>query len=249
MKGSKLDFQVWMIAPHPLSTTLKSVSGVKLHRDMSINQRSALFPAHRLRAALADIDGPFEEPVEADETHFQGKRANMSKATRVELADTGHVAVGKTMVLGVKNQARDRVAAKVVPSTKSSTLQSFVRDHAGEDAVVYTDEHRAYTGLAADNAHGAVNLSVGQYARGMAHTQGIKSFWSMLKRAHEGTFHEFSPEHFDQYVQEFAGKHNVCDADTIDILAPFAAGAVGKRLLHYRELIADNGLPSGARSA
>ena len=69
----------------------------------------------------------------------------------------------------------------------------------------------------------------------------------MLKRAHKGTFHKFSPKHLDRYVQEFAGRHNVRETDTIDIMATFAAGAVGKRL-RYRELIADNGLASGARS-
>ena len=34
--------------------------------------------------------------------------------------------------------------------------------------------------------------------------------------------------------------------DNLDTLATFAARDVGKRL-RYRELIADNGLPSGAR--
>ncbi len=80
----------------------------------------------------------------------------------------------------------------------------------------------------------------------MAHTNGLESFWSMLKRAHKGTFHKFSPKHLDRCVQEFAGRHNVREADTIDIMATFADGAVSK-WLRYRNLIADSGLPSGAR--
>ena len=244
MEGSKLGFQVWMIATYLLSTSLKSVSSMKLHRDLSINQRSAWFLAHRLRVALSEREGPFEGPLEADETYMGGRRANMPKAKRKGL--TGRGAVGKTAVAGVKDRATNRVAAKVVPSTDGKTLQGFVRDHAGEDAVIYTDEHGGYRGLAADFEHEAVNHSVGEYVRGMAHTQGIESFWSMLKRAHKGTFHKMSAKHLDRYVQEFAGRHNVRDADTIDIMATFAAGAVGKRL-RYRELIADNGLSSAAR--
>ena len=54
MEGSKLGFQVWTIATYLLSTSLKSVSGMTLHRDLDINQRSAWFLAHRLRVALAE---------------------------------------------------------------------------------------------------------------------------------------------------------------------------------------------------
>ena len=54
MEGSKLGFQDWMIATYELSTNLKSVSSMKLSRDLEVNQRSAWFMAHRLRAALAE---------------------------------------------------------------------------------------------------------------------------------------------------------------------------------------------------
>ncbi len=38
----------------------------------------------------------------------------------------------------------------------------------------------------------------------------------MLKRAHKGTFHRLSPKHLQRYVDEFAGRHNQRDRDTID---------------------------------
>ena len=69
----------------------------------------------------------------------------------------------------------------------------------------------------------------------------------MLKRAHKGTFHKISPKHLDRYVQEFAARHNLREEDTIDIMAAVTASMIGKRL-RYRDLIADNGLPAGARS-
>ena len=69
----------------------------------------------------------------------------------------------------------------------------------------------------------------------------------MLKRAHTGTFHKMSPKHLDRYVQEFAGKHNIREQDTIDQMTHVAAGLIGKRLM-YRALIADNGRSSGARA-
>ena len=82
----------------------------------------------------------------------------------------------------------------------------------------------------------------------MAHTNGIESFWSMLKRAHKGTFHKMSAKHMQRYVNEFAGRHNVRERDTVDQMEAMVAGMAGKRL-RYRELIADNGLSNGARRA
>ena len=81
----------------------------------------------------------------------------------------------------------------------------------------------------------------------MAHTNGAESFWSMLKRTHMGTFHKTSSKHLHRYVDEFEGRQNVREDDTIDHLGAMVEGMVGKRL-RYRELIAPNGLPSGARS-
>ena len=110
--------------------------------------------------------------------------------------------------------------------------------------MVYTDNHGGYEGLP---NHETVKHSVGEYVSNMAHTNGIESFWSMLKRTHKGTFHKLSPKHLQRYVTEFAGKHNIREADTQDQMIALAVGLVGKRLL-YRDLIAENGLPSGARS-
>ena len=111
---------------------------------------------------------------------------------------------------------------------------------------MYSDEAAAYEGL--PFAHEAVKHSVAEYVRGMAHTNGMESFWSMLKRAHMGTFHKMSPKHLDRYVQEFAGKHNVREKDTIDQMGEVVSRLMG-RTLGYRKLVADNGSPSGARSA
>ena len=242
MEGSKLGMQTWMIATYLLSTSLKSVSSMKLHRDLNINQRSAWFLAHRLRVALAQEGGVFSGPIEADETYFGGRRANMPKSKREEL--TGRGAVGKTAVVGVKDRATKAVAAKVVADTTGPTLQGFVTDHAASDATIYTDEARAYEGLPFD--HATVKHALLEYVRGDVHTNGIESLWSMLKRAHKGTFHKMSPKHLDRYVQEFAGRHNLRELNTIDMMGAMADGMQGKRL-RYRDLTADNGLDSGAR--
>ena len=67
-----------------------------------------------------------------------------------------------------------------------------------------------------------------------------------INRRHS-TFHKISPKHLQRYVHEFAGKHNIRDSGTLAQMRDTVAGLVGRNLL-YRHLIADNGLPSGARS-
>ena len=112
-------------------------------------------------------------------------------------------------------------------------------------ATVYSDDASAYESLPFD--HETVTHSLSEYVRRDVHTNGIESLWSMMKRAHKGTFHKLSPKHLGRYVQEFGARHNLRDEDTIDIMAAVASGMDGKRL-RYRDLIADNGLASGARS-
>ena len=70
------------------------------------------------------------------------------------------------------------------------------------------------------------------------HTQGIESFWSMLKRAHKGTFHKISEKHLNRYVQQFAGKHNMRALDTLKQMQSIVAGMVGRRL-RYPDLISE----------
>ena len=246
MQSSKLGYQIWAIAIYLMMTGLKGTAAMKLHRDLEITYKSAWHLAHRLRKALAGGEAPmFAGPAEADETYFGGKRKNMPNRKRKEL--TGRGTVGKAAVAGVKDRETGQVAARRMEATDASALQGFVREHVEPGATLYTDEAKAYAGMP-EFTHEAVNHSAKEYVREMAHTNGMESFWAMLKRGYQGTFHKFSEKHLDRYVGEFAARHNIRDADTIDMMTAVARRSVGKRL-RYEDLIADNGLPSGARSA
>ena len=243
MHRSKIGCQDWLLAMFLVATNLKGVSSMKLHRDLDITQKSAWFLAQRLRWSLAEHSKQFRGPVEVDETYFGGKRKNMPKSKRKNL--TGRGAVGKTAVVGAKDRSTNQVTAKVVASTDATTLQGFVQDNADPSATVYTDEASAYETLPFD--HDTVRHSLQEYVKGDVHTNGIESLWSMLKRAHMGTFHKISPKHLDRYLQEFAGRHNMRDQDTIDQLRSLRSGMESKRLT-YKALIRDNGHASGARA-
>ena len=234
MQSSKIGYQKWAIAIYMLSTGLKGVSSMKLYRELGITQKTAWYLMQRIREGFIDDSTNMTGPVEVDEVYVGGKRKNMPKAKRAKVKGRG--AVGKTAVVGIKDRNTKHVSAQVVPNTKGETLLKFVRQSAVPGAEVYTDDSRAYLGLA-EYSHDSVNHSAQEYVRGQVHTNGIESLWSMLKRGYVGTYHKMSPKHLHRYVGEFAGRQNIRELGTLKQMSIIAKGLDGK-LLHYRDLIA-----------
>ena len=76
MSHSKLPMRTWGMGVYLMSTSLKGVPSMKLHRDFGITQKNAWFMAHRIREgwrAAAD-DFMLDDVVEADETYSAGLR-------------------------------------------------------------------------------------------------------------------------------------------------------------------------------
>lgn len=161
-----------------------------------------------------------------------GKRRSMSKSKRAILDGRGPV--GKAAVAGIKDRESNQIVAKVIGRTTQERLQGFIKGNVQLGATVYTDESPACESLI-DFDHESVKHSVSESVRGMTHTNGVESFWSMLKRAHQGTFHKISVKHLQRYVNEFAGRHGIREQDPIDPMQSVVAGLVGKRLM-YRHL-------------
>ena len=233
MERSKISLQKWAIAIYLHLTSLKGVSSMKLHRDIGVTQKTAWFMLQRIRKAWESEDSLFTGPIEVDETYMGGKERNKHKGKKIK---AGRGTVGKTAVVGAKDHKTNKIKAAVVKATDAKTLQGFVIATALAGATVYTDDAAAYKGLPFD--HASVRHSVGEYVDGMAHTNGIESFWSMLKRAHKGVYHKISAKHLQRYVDEFSGRHGIRELGTLDQMQSVVAGMVGKRLM-YQDLVAD----------
>ena len=225
MQDSRLPVSKWALAYYLCTTNLKGVSSMKLHRDLDMTQKTAWYLAMRIRETLVDETQRMAGPVEADETYIGGKEGNKHESKKLK---AGRGTVGKTAVAGLKDRPSNQVKAQVVGDTTAKTLQGFVHMNTDTEAQVYTDEARAYEGL--NRPHEAVKHSAGEYVREMAHTNGMESFWSMLKRGHDGVYHHFSVKHLDRYVTEFEGRHNSRPLDTETQMAGMARRGVGKHL-------------------
>ena len=238
MQGSNIGYQAWLIA---MLTNLKGTSSMKLHRDLGITQKSAWYMAHRIREAWAEKQPPFNGPVEVDETFVGGLEGNKHANKKLK---GGRGTVGKTPVVGARDRETGKIVAMPVPNTDQKTLKAFVTSTVSSDATVYTDDHSGYNNI--PNEHETVRHGIGEYVRDQVHTNSVESFWAMFKRGHKGTYHKMSKKHLHRYVDEFGGRHNQRPMDTSDQMTSLAQGMDRKRL-KFSELIADNGLPSGAR--
>ena len=109
-----------------------------------------------------------------------------------------------------------------------------VRGNVAAGAHLYTDSHAGYTGLR-EYPHASVAHSIGEYVRGRVTTNGIESFWALLKRGWTGTHHWWSVLHLHRYVDEFVTRLNAGPDNNPPTMARIIDGMFGQRLT-WREL-------------
>lgn len=181
MESSKLSYQVWAIAIYALTTGIKGVSSMKLHRDLNITQKSAWFLAHRIREAFTDKQADkLSGDVEVDETYVGGQAKNKYANKRFQ---SGRGTAGKFAVMGAKEHT-GKVIAKPLSLKPGATFAKFVYDHVEPCPVVYTDDHKGYAKLegqipfrpVAGSTCGARRTRTGSHPSGQASSAATRAY-------------------------------------------------------------------------
>jgi len=229
---SKLPLHKWLMAIYMMTTARKGIPSTQMARELGITQKSAWFLAQRIRetwlASQGDSDmGP---EVEVDETYIGGKNKNRHDDKKVK----GSGSHGKAAVVGIRSRTGEVRAAHLATVDKNA-LHGLIAQHVRPGSTVFTDGLRTYRGLQGYN-HVAVDHTIGEYVREMASTNGIESFWALLKRGYYGIYHFMSAKHLHRYVNEFSFRHNTAKVSTLEFMAMTIARSEGKRL-SYQGLI------------
>jgi len=230
MAESRIPLRHWCWAFWQLCSSKKGMSAKQIQRQTGLSYKSALFLLHRVRYAMADMEGVrLSGTVEVDETYVGGKPRNKGPHNKRGRGTK------KTPVVGMVERG-GRVHTRVAPDVTAKTLKGAIREVVDSQSRIMTDENSAYRGIGAEFAggHATVTHSVGEYVNGDIHSNTAESVFSLVKRGMYGVYHNVSKQHLHRYLGEFDFRWNHRKATDGERTVAAIKGADGKRLL-YRE--------------
>lgn len=233
-------------AVHLFLNAKKGISALQLQREIGTTYKTAWRMLKQIRTAMGNenLEKAFELIVEVDETYVGGKPRkgnNNLKFTTPKPKETSTTGRGtkKTPVIGVKERGTGRVYARVALPNENgqkltgNQLLKVISSVTKPNTVVMTDDFKGYNIMDHEKTnpekftHISVCHSLGEFSAGKGlHTNGIESFWAILKRAIIGSYHHVSTKYLQSYVNECCFRQNNRFFDSFD------------KLLHQSILIA-----------
>ena len=202
---TKIPLQKWFLAISLVLNAKKGLSSYQLARDLELNQKSAWYLVMRVRRAMVDDGTLLTGIVEADEAYIGGKPRKPNNRNDHKPSPRGR-GTDKLPIIGAVERG-GKVVAKPSLKVDVAALTSFLNDTVDKTSLLMTDAWIGYRQMRRHMRHVTVDHSK-HYVDGLAHTNTIEGFWSLLKRAWYGTHHHYTDEHSIAYVVESCYKYN-----------------------------------------
>lgn len=235
---SSTNLTKWFYAVHLFLNAKKGISALQLQREIGTTYKTAWRMLKQIRIAMGNenLTKSFELIVEVDETYVGGKprkENNNLQFTTPKPKDTSTTGRGtkKTPVIGIKERGTGRVYARVaLPNEEGKKLTgkqllAVISAVTKPNTVVMTDDFKGYNIMNHEKTnpekftHISVCHSLGEFSAGKGlHTNGIESFWAILKRAIIGDYHHVSTKYLQNYVNECCFRQNNRNADAFNNL-------------------------------
>jgi transposase-like protein len=238
-EDSPIGLDKWFTAAWLITNAKNGISSYELHRAVGVTQKTAWFMLHRIRLAMQTRSFlKMSGHVEVDETYIGGKARNMhAKKRRALMGKKSNRWAGKVAVMGLlerRANGESRVVTMPVPNVRQHRLHSTIADHVEKGSSVYTDALPSYQSMT-DFDHKFIDHAE-KYVDGAVHTNGMESFWSLLKRTLGGTYISVQPFHLFRYLDEQAYRfNNRTDGDSGRFMGVLQT-VTGRRVM-YSELI------------
>nr|WP_281168847.1 IS1595 family transposase [Salipiger mucosus] len=236
MECSRLPASLWMRAMWLILSSTRGISSTKLGEMLGIQQRSAWFLAHRVRAMMARVVSPpiSGEIVEMDEV-YAGAPPRRRQGGQPTGVASGR---GPRRPLVLTAAARGGEARfRVIASHGRKDIQSAAEAMIGAAGTVMTDALPAYGYLA--ETRRSVTHSAKEYARTdpdgtEVHVNTAESCHADLRRMVMGVHHWISRKHLARYLADISFRRSRRETDVLSWLSS-AMSARGR--LRYEDLV------------
>lgn len=237
-EGTHIPLRKWVMAFHLICSSKKGISALQLKRNLGLSYKSAWHLAHRIRHSMREepLASMLGGTVEADETYVGGKPRRSRKGSLPSpRRKRGGRHIPKKKPVAVLVERGGDVVSFPIKHVSARGLRKAIYRHVDiKTTTLMTDEAPVYTKVGREfpGGHHTVMHSGGEYVRGNAHIQTAESYFALLKRGVNGTFHHVSEKHLGRYCDEFAFRWNHRKVNDGVRTVCAISGAEGKRLMY-----------------
>ena len=241
-EDSPIGLDKWFVAIWMIAGAKNGISSLRDSPALGVTQKTAWFMLHRIRLAMQT------QSVREDERRSRNRRdvrrrevrehAQGAQAKRLGMSQANSM-VGKVAVMGLlerHGEGSEPVRTRIVEGAQrcsctasSGRTSRSSRTSTPTRCLSYQHDQPDRPSLRVDHTE--------RYVDGAVHTNGLENFWSLLKRAINGTYVQVEPFHLFRYVDEQAFRFNTRKGTDSDRFRGVLAAVTGRRVM-YKDLIA-----------